>query len=457
MRVLAGVVILLCAVGLGLAHGDTLTPDDLARKNEKGYVTGLPLFAYSTDIGVGARAYYFWNGTRGDPRFARTPYLHRLFVQGFVTTHGLQFHWLDYDAPRILDSPYRIRSQAIYLRNISANYFGTGSKPVERDLHFTGSTKSYDNFDDYHDDQQQLTPFGQTYSKYDQYDLLRPIFVASIERSFLDDKIRVLGGIGVSWARIYDYSGKAADARDAAGKAVVVPEAQTRLAEDCAMVDPVIRGCKGGWDNYLRFGVSYDTRDYEPDPNSGWYADLAVDASTKGLGSDYDYVRALAAVRRYWTPDPAADVVLAGRALLQVQTKDVPFFSMNTLPFTEDPRTGLGGHRTLRGFKQDRFVGRAMSSFNAEVRWTFTRFKVRTQKFGLIVAPFLDTGRSWDSPEGRGPVRQLRPHLLSQLLRQRRWRSLRVTIVLGSVPSVSSARISSPSARSSASRGGSSR
>ena len=57
------------------AHADQLSPDDLARKNERGYITGLPLFAFSTDIGlgVGARAYYYWNGTRDDPRFAATP------------------------------------------------------------------------------------------------------------------------------------------------------------------------------------------------------------------------------------------------------------------------------------------------------------------------------------------------------------------------------------------------
>jgi biotin transporter BioY len=40
-------------------RADTLGGDDLARKNTGGYVTGLPLFAYSTDIGLGfgARAY----------------------------------------------------------------------------------------------------------------------------------------------------------------------------------------------------------------------------------------------------------------------------------------------------------------------------------------------------------------------------------------------------------------
>lgn len=78
-------LLVLCAT----AHADRLTPEDLARKNERGYVTGLPLFAFSTDIGFGfgARAYYYWNGTRDDPRFATTPYLHRIFLQEIGRAH----------------------------------------------------------------------------------------------------------------------------------------------------------------------------------------------------------------------------------------------------------------------------------------------------------------------------------------------------------------------------------
>src|SRR5215467_11582919 len=82
------------AVGAGVlgaggpSRADKLAPADLANKNEGGYFTGLPLFAYSTDIGLGlgARVYYYWDGDRADPRFAQTPYLYRLFLQVFAST-----------------------------------------------------------------------------------------------------------------------------------------------------------------------------------------------------------------------------------------------------------------------------------------------------------------------------------------------------------------------------------
>jgi outer membrane protein assembly factor BamA len=206
----------------------------------------------------------------------------------------------------------------------------------------------------------------------------------------------VLAGFGITWARIRDYTGKQVDAIDAAGRDTQALEATTRLRADCDAGRLV--GCSGGRDDFLRLGISYDTRDFEPDPNAGGFVDLAIDAGTVALGSEYDYVRAMLAARGYWSPAPdRADVVLAGRVLFEAQSNGAPFFSMDTLPFTEDPRQGLGGHRTMRGFRQDRFVGSVMTVANAEVRWTFGHVRLWGQRLSFIVAPFVDTGRPYDS------------------------------------------------------------
>lgn len=403
-------VLIACVLVGGLRGGgraDHLAPEELAKKNEGGYFTGLPLFAYSTDIGLGlgARVYYYWNGHRDDPRFAQTPYLYRVFLQGFASTRGTQFHWLDFDAPKIFSSPFRIRSQLIFQRNLNSNYFGLGERALAP-LQFPGS-RTYDAYADYLHASQEVAADGTTYAKYDQFDLLRPLFIASVERLFADDRVRVLGGFGLSYARIRTYDGRTVDALDAEGNDTTGVQASTRLTEDCR--DGRVVGCDGGRDNFVRFGVSYDTRDYEPDPNRGVFLDLAIDAGTVALGSEYDYLRALVAARGYWSPlGDRADLVLAGRLVLEAQTKGAPFFSMNTLPFTEDPRAGLGGHRTLRGFRQDRFVGSVMGLANVEVRWTFGHMKIRTQRFGFLVAPFFDIGRPFDDLGGL-TVRDWRP------------------------------------------------
>ncbi len=399
---IATTMLLVCAI----AHGEPLDADNLRNKNEGGYVTGLPLAAYSTDIGLGggARAYYYWNGERSDPRFANTPYLARVFLQVFASTRGIQFHWLDFDLPKIADSPYRLRSQLIYGRNINNNYFGIGTRSLAP-LAFPGSP-SFSSYSAYTTAEQQVTN-GATYAKYNQYDLERPAAIASLERSFHDDRIRVLGGLGFSWAKIRDFTGKTVDAVAADGSDTTAVMKQTKLAEDCAA--HVLVGCGGGRDDYLRLGISYDTRDYEPDPNRGVFIDAEVDLSTVALGSQFDYARGLVSARGYYSPIPErADLVIAGRATIVGQTNGAPFFAMDSLPFTEDPRAGLGGHRTLRGYRQDRFVGSVMTFANAELRWTFGHATAWHQKFGFILVPFFDVGRVYDSL-GELSLRQWKP------------------------------------------------
>jgi outer membrane protein assembly factor BamA len=377
------------------AAADQLSGDDLARKNDGNYATAVPLAAYSVDFGfgAGARAYYYWNGTRDDPRFSTTPYLVRVFLNVFATTEGLQYHWLDLDAPKIFSSPYRLRAQLIFERNINSNYFGF-SDAGRGALHFPGATQTFSSYDTYAAALRDVAG-GEAYTKYDQYDLMRPAVIATIERTLLDDRLRVLAGIAASYARIHDYTGDQVDATAADGSATTAPMARTRLAEDCAK--GILVGCTGGRDAALRLGVSYDTRDFEPDPNRGIAAELSVELGTEALGSEFNFARALVSVRGYYSPFPElADFVLAGRVIGQLQSSGTPFFDMDVLPFIEDPRTGLGGHRTLRGFRQSRFVDHAMAASSGELRWTFARTTVWRQKLAFIAVPFLDLGRAFD-------------------------------------------------------------
>jgi|GEM_PF-181724 len=372
-----------------------LTPEDYKRKHEGGYFTGLPLanFDPNTGAGFGARAYYYFNGRSDNPLFGYTPYLHRLFIQGFATTKGLQFHWLDWDAPAIFGSAFRVRSQSVWYRNTSQHYYGLGTASMDA-LTFTGAGQSYDTFAEYNSDLRAVRPDGTTLSRYDHVDLMRPISLLSIERTFFNGLIRPLVGVAISHATIRDFTGRQVSADDENGGETEAEMGTTRYEEDCA----TLIGCEGGWDNYLRLGVSFDTRDFEPDPNSGAFVDAALDLGSAALGSEYDYARFLVAARYFWSPMPeVTDLVLAGRATFMAQTPGTPWFSQSTLPYTEDTRTGLGGLRTLRGYQQDRFVGQIVTLTNFEARWNFYRFHLGSEKFGLFLVPFLDMGRVYDN------------------------------------------------------------
>ena len=90
-------------------------------------------------------------------------------------------------------------------------------------------------------------------------------------------------------------------------------------------------------------------------------------------------------------------LVLAGRVFYQWQFGEVPFYSMNKMAFTDRDWTGLGGFRSIRGFRLDRFIGPVTALTNVELRYTFYDFEVWNQRIQLGLKPFVDAGRSFDN------------------------------------------------------------
>lgn len=375
-----------------------LRADDYAGKKEGGYFTGLPIANYdpNTKFGFGGRLYYYYDGYRENPHFAYTPYLHRVIVQAFVTTATAQDHLIDYDAPTFLGSLYRARATLEFEAARTWPYFGIGTRSLAP-LSFPGAPgQTFSRMADYQAAAQRLRPDGTAYSRYNASGFQRGSLQLGLERLFFGGVLRPFIGVGLSYSRVIDSTGAQIDAVDAAGNATKATEALSLLGEDCAAQRVV--GCNGGFDNVLRLAVSLDTRDFDPDPNSGIYLELSTEIGTKALGSRYVYERAMLSVRGFWSPIPhLADLVLAARGLYEVQSPGTPFFSMGILPFIDDNHAGLGGLRTLRGFEQNRFVGPIMVLTNYEVRWTFVRFHLFKQAFALIAVPFLDIGRVFDN------------------------------------------------------------
>jgi len=86
-------------------------------------------------------------------------------------------------------------------------------------------------------------------------------------------------------------------------------------------------------------------------------------------------------------------LILAGRLTYVMQFGDVPFYSAPVIPFTDGDADGLGGHATLRGFVTDRFVGRAATYANGELRWSFDERVLWNQHLRFMLVPFIDAGR----------------------------------------------------------------
>ncbi len=382
----------------GLAAKRRLTDEDIERKNEGLYFTGLPLFAYDPLIGFGGgvRAYMYYDGKKDDPLFAYTPYLHRVYAQVFAGTGGVQDHVIDYDAPAFPDPDYRVRATLEYDADTDWPYFGVGTRTLGA-LSFPGAKGTFAKMGDYKSATSAVQPGGATYAFYNVYGIQRPILQLALERNLLGGALRTMIGTNVTRASLHDYTGQSVQATAPSGSTVNAPEAQTLLAHDCAA--GLLVGCSGGWDNVLRTAISLDTRDFEPDPNDGVYAELSGEFGTRLLGSQYEYMRLMLSVRGFYTPFPKlADLVIAARGVYEIQTRGTPFFSMTLMPFVDDNHAGLGGLRTLRGYLQNRFVGPDMVLANLELRWTFVKFRVLHQGIALEAVPFLDMGRVFDDP-----------------------------------------------------------
>jgi hypothetical protein len=367
-----------------------MTEGDLADKVDGRYVNGLPLLNRDPDtgLGFGARVTWFDNGHKEEDLFPYTPYRHRVYGQAFFTTNGYQLHAIDYDAPYIAGSPIRFRANLSFEKNIAANYFGLGERGLGR-LRYPDAANRFPSFSDYSDALRTLRPDGTAYTRYNQYILERPNANVSLEHDFFGGIVRGLVGIRASYVSLQQWTGRSVDADDpASGEEVEARQAPTRLAEDCARSSPV-RGCAGGFENVLRLGVALDTRDFEPNPNSGVFVDLVTELSGRPLGSEFDWARISFSPRVYYSPFPKlADLVIAGRLLTSVQSIGAPIFSVSD----------LGGLRTLRGFRQNRFQGRAVTLATLELRWTFWEVKpLRRQHFAFMLVPFFDIGRVFDT------------------------------------------------------------
>jgi hypothetical protein len=364
-----------------------LSESDLAAKKEGAYVTGLPLLNSDPDrgVGFGARVYVFANGRRDDPLFAYTPYRHRVFAQYFRTTRGYEYHTLDWDAPFLAGSPYRVRAAFQYEREILANYYGAGAKSLGR-LWRPGLAHTYRDAAAY-DAANRAEP---AYARHDNYAFDKPALLLALERDGVLGHFRPFVGVSLLRASIDDYTGHAI--RVAGAKAV---SAETRLAADARAGR--LAGFDGGWVNKAGAGVAYDTRDFEPDPNRGAFHEVSAFAARKELGSDFNFNRLLAVARYFYSPlTTVTDLVLAGRAAYQVQAGDVPFFEWSALPFSDNNTAGLGGLRTLRGYRATRFVGPVLGLASLEARWTFAHFRLGGQDFAPMLVPFVDTGRPFD-------------------------------------------------------------
>ncbi len=152
---------------------------------------------------------------------------------------------------------------------------------------------------------------------------------------------------------------------------------------------------EGGWVNYLKAGLVYDSRDNEPNPMKGIWTEATLQVAPSFLGNgDYAHAKIAIIHRQYFTLVKER-LSFAYRAAYQGVIGEAPFYSYPLLATTFMKGAyseGLGGAKTLRGVLRNRVVGKGIIYGNAEFRWKFTRFRMLNQNWYIALSAFWDAG-----------------------------------------------------------------
>lgn len=351
-----------------IADEKKLDDDELKEKKEGWFITGLPQVSSDpvNGFGIGGDGYLYLNGNKHDPFL---PYRTKFEAHLFATNKSQQELALAVDVPYLFDSKWRLRGEATIEDNPNLLYFGQTARTMNA-LSFGG--KTYPTYTGY-ENAIGADPLFNTYRKREA------ILNISAERSMMDSKVRLVGGFEVAKVDVSTVG---------SGASLLAQEKNSQ-------------GVLGVGDNLvtiLQLGIVYDTRDLEPDPSRGLFIELTEELSSSVIGSSFDFAKTFLHAKYFVPVLPSVfnHLVFAARGALGSTAGQAPFFEYQDGWSTEGSIEGLGGLRTLRGFKQNRFLARWMGYLNFEARYRLFEGDLWNQHFAVMAVPFFDLGRVWD-------------------------------------------------------------
>ncbi|TCN63733.1 Omp85 family outer membrane protein [Acetobacteroides hydrogenigenes] len=153
---------------------------------------------------------------------------------------------------------------------------------------------------------------------------------------------------------------------------------------------------RGGDHLTLKGALIYDTRDNEPNPMRGIWADALIYYVSPSLaGGTSGHAKLAITLRKYVTLIPN-DLSFAVRAMAQnVVAGKCPFYLLPQI-VTVSPRRsffeGLGGAYSLRGILRNRVMADGFALANAELRYKFWRMHLLRQNLYWAITAFADAG-----------------------------------------------------------------
>jgi outer membrane protein assembly factor BamA len=311
-------------------------------------IGGLPAVNFDSDegFGYGALVELYQYGQRG-----LLPYVWSLRPTVFLTTEGRRDFTVFFDAPHMLSNGWRLDAYLGSEKQIATPYYGLGNQtPYDEAL-----------------DDEGVDPF------YYRFGRTQRSATFNLQRDLSGTPLRWLVGAGLVRTSI-----------------LPVPE-----NEGSTLYEAEVGSTEHDtWSNYLRAGLVWDSRDRETGPSNGVWTELLIQRIDERFGADAGYTRWTFTDRRYFSL--GGHVVFAHRYLLQGVGAGAPVQDLFQVQTSFKQQEGLGGAKTVRGVLKNRFAGRGMLVWNAELRWRATDFLLFGRPFHVVLSAFLDQGRVWD-------------------------------------------------------------
>jgi hypothetical protein len=404
-----------------LSAAKRLSEEDIENKKEGFYVTGLPRLEFDPirGFGAGGNVFMFHNKSKNDPFFYYTPYRHSLNLEFFIFENGRVRYALNYDAPYIFNSKWRFRADAVLWEDPNAQYWGIGRQSLQplrfRDKR-TGAVRNFRRVKEYEENLAlaEQGADGNYYTDYHYNNMLQQeqLYNMLFERVFLEGRLRLMFGMEALFTQFSSYNGQRAD------EAYLEDGTKVEAINNPTLLDQQI--ADGTWERFNLAGLTngnaaftsilagsliYDTRDLEPDASRGLLLEYSHEHSPTWFGSDFNFHKAMVQAQVFHTfatwRNGRSRLTFAGLAALgHIWGQKINFVELWDL--SSQAEAGgilvLGGGRSIRGFREARFVAPTVGLVNLEMRARLYDFRVFRQHLALGLTQFYDFGTVWDNP-----------------------------------------------------------
>lgn len=320
-------------------------------------VIPMPIVCYNSDLGFqfGANSDIYNYGT-GPSLYPK--YLHKFHVEACYSTKGQTLANIDYDSEHLIPG-VRVSASATAQIDPLYNFFG-----------FNGDVTTYDRKLDRHD--------GVAY-----YCYRRSLFrFRSIIQGQIAPKLKWVGGMSFWYILNEDLNLKGYQ-----------PD---NTLFHSYRTSGIIRDdeVKGGFFEFTG-GLSLDTRDFEPSPTKGIWAEAYFVGAPDILHTGYSYLKFCARFRHYFTPGPEWLTFAYNLAYQGTIAGEAPYYmqqNIYSLLTKQAVCEGLGGLNTVRGVMGCRLLGNDYAWANFEIRCRIIDGTLLGMNWYIALNPFFDLG-----------------------------------------------------------------